>query len=127
MRLARWSLFVLAALAGGVARGQVFPDPALRGKVLFLQCAACHALAPGAPAKVGPNLAGVIGRKAGSVAGFSYSPALAKTDTTWDEATLDRWRTAPARMVPGTIMAFPGLPKAEDRRAVIAWLKRAKP
>ncbi len=77
--------------------------------------------------KVGPDLAGVIGRKAGSMAGFSYSPALARAGLTWDEATLDKWLTAPTRMVPGTIMVFPGLPKAEDRRAVIAWLKRAGP
>lgn len=101
-------------------------DPAVRGKLLFLQCAACHAVAPGAPAKVGPNLSGVYGRKAGAVAGFKYSPALAKAGLAWDEGNLDKWLTSPAKLVPGTIMLFPGLPKPEDRKAVIAYLKTVK-
>lgn len=92
--------------------------------MLFLQCAACHAFQPGAGAKVGPNLSGVVGRKAASVPGFHYSPALAKSGLVWNEATLDKWLTGPQRLVPGTTMMFPGLQKPEDRKAIIAYLRK---
>lgn len=113
----------LVTAGGAQAQGA---NPAVRGKLLFLQCGACHAVVPGAPAKVGPNLSGVFGRKAGAAAGFKYSPAMGKAGLTWDEANLDKWLLAPAKLVPGTIMLFPGLPKAEDRKAVIAYLKTLK-
>lgn len=116
---------VMGLATAGSAQAQG-ADPAVRGKLLFLQCGACHAVAPGAPAKVGPNLSGVVGRKAGAVAGFKYSPALAKAGLGWDEGNLDKWLMAPAKLVPGTIMLFPGLPKPEDRKAVIAYLKTLK-
>lgn len=119
----------LATMVAGMMAGSVQAqgaDPAVRGKLLFLQCAACHAVVLGAPAKVGPNLSGVYGRKAGALAGFKYSPALPKAGLTWDEANLDKWLAAPAKLVPGTIMLFPGLPKPEDRKAVIAYLKTVK-
>jgi len=115
------------ALTASAALAQGAPDPAVRGKLLFLQCGACHAITPGAPAKVGPNLSGVVGRKSGSAEGFHYSAAMAKAGWTWDEATIDKWLTGPAKLVPGTTMLFPGLPKPEDRKAVIAYLKKAKP
>jgi len=117
----------LAALSGGTARAQGAPNPAVRGKVLFMQCAACHAVVPGAPAKVGPNLAGVVGHPSGAVAGFHYSPAMAKAHLTWNEATLDTWLAGPGKLVPGTTMLFPGLPNPADRKAVIAYLKSGKP
>lgn len=124
--LGRLALLTLGmATMAGAAQAQA-ADPAVRGKLLFLQCGACHAVQAGAAAKVGPNLAGVVGRKAGAVDGFKYSPALAKSGVTWDESNLDKWLTAPAKLVPGTIMLFPGMPKAEDRKAVIAYLKKAK-
>lgn len=115
----------VAVLGGGVAQAQ--PDPAVRGKVLFMQCAACHNHAPGAPAKVGPNLWGVIGRKSGAVPGFRYSLAMAKANLTWNEATLDTWLAGPGKLVPGTTMMFAGQPNAADRKAVIAYLKSGKP
>jgi len=114
----------MVMMAGGAqAQGA---DPAVRGKLLFLQCGACHAVTPNATAKVGPNLSGVYGRKAGAAAGFKYSPALTKAALTWDEGNLDKWLAAPAKLVPGTIMLFPGLAKPEDRKAVIAYLKTVK-
>jgi cytochrome c len=60
---------------------------------------------------------------AGSLPGYSYSAALKSSTLVWDEATLDRWLTNPAALVPGTAMAFAGLPKPEDRAALIAYLK----
>lgn len=96
-----------------------------RGKLPFTQCQACHQVKPGAPSLLGPNLAGVMGRKAAAAPGFKYSPALAKSNLTWDAATLDKWLERPSKLVPGNTMAFAGLPKAEDRAAVIAWLAAA--
>lgn len=93
-----------------------------RGKVLFMQCQACHQLKAGAPAVLGPNLGGVLGRKAATAPGYAYSPALKKANLTWDAATLDKWLLRPGALVPGNTMAFAGMPKAEDRAALIAWL-----
>lgn len=93
-----------------------------RGKLLYIQCRACHELKAGAPSLMGPNLHGIVGRKAAAVPGFNYSPAFRKAKLTWDVATLDKWLQRPSALVPGNTMAFPGLPKAEDRAALIAWL-----
>lgn len=126
MKVSRFmGLAVMAFGLAGAAQAQS-ADPAVRGKLLFLQCGACHAVVPGAPAKVGPNLSGVFGRKAGAAAGFKYSPALAKAGLVWDAGNLDKWLTSPAKVVPGTMMLFPGMPKPEDRKAVIAYLKTVK-
>lgn len=100
---------------------------AAAGKRVFLRCMACHSAQPGAPNKVGPNLSGVVGRKSGQVKGFRYSAAMTKANLTWNEATLDKWLTRSAGVVPGTSMVFAGLPKPEDRKAVIAYLKKPAP
>jgi cytochrome c len=100
--------------------------PNLHGKLLFLRCASCHDIGPG-PAKIGPNLAGVVGRKAGSLPGYEYSPAMKQAGFVWTEANLDRWLTRPSDLVPGTAMAFAGLPSAQDRQAVIAYLRQPAP
>lgn len=113
--------FILAshALAAGTAPTEA---QLKRGKLLFTQCQACHQLKPGAPSVLGPNLAGLMGRKAATVSGFRYSPALSKANLTWDATTLDKWLQRPAALVPGNTMAFAGLPKADDRASLIAWL-----
>ncbi len=95
----------------------------LKGKIIFIRCASCHAIGPGGGARIGPNLLGVVGRKAGSLPGANYSAAMKQQNFIWTEAMLDRWLTQPAAVVPGTAMAFAGLPKPEDRAAVIAYLK----
>jgi cytochrome c len=100
------------------------PTSAARGKILFLRCAACHAVSLGAPAKIGPNLNGIVGKASGAVPRFNYSPAMRAARLRWDDATLDRWLTRPASVVPGTSMVFAGLPSADDRKAVIAFLKK---
>jgi cytochrome c len=69
----------------------------------------------------------VVGRPSGSVAGFTYSPAMKKAGLTWTEAQLDKWLTRPAGLVPGTSMVFAGLPNPDDRKAVIAYLKKPVP
>ncbi len=97
----------------------------VRGKRLFLQCQACHSLAKGAPHKVGPNLHGTIGARAGSGVGYMYSPALSKSGLIWTPTTLDRWLAKPSAIVPGNKMIFAGVPRADDRAALIAYLTRA--
>jgi cytochrome c len=101
-------------------------SPNLHGKLIFLRCASCHNIGPG-PEKIGPNLAGVVGRKAGSLPGYSYSPAMKQASFIWTEANLDRWLTRPSDLVPGTAMAFAGLPAERDRQAVIAYLRQPGP
>ena len=77
------------------------------GKALFLAaCGVCHAVEPGATARQGPNLAGIYGRAAGSVAEFKYSEALKAGGWVWDEATLDPWLENPQAAHPGTTMLY---------------------
>ncbi len=118
---------LLVALAAQTSRAEpASPEQmAVRGKILFLRCASCHELAPSGVKRIGPSLKGVVGRKAGSLADFPYSPAMKATDFVWDDAMLDRWLTQPGAVVPGTAMAFAGLPNEDDRRALIAYLHQA--
>lgn len=112
--------FALLALP---ATAHAAPDAA-RGKILFLRCSACHSL--DGTNKVGPTLKGVYGRKAASLPSYIYSPAMKASAVTWDAAALDKWLQRPNAVVPGTKMAFAGLPSADDRAALIAYLKAAK-
>ena len=111
-------------LTGGAAFAGSPPkaDP-VHGQQLFARCAACHTVGQ-TGGKVGPVLNGVVGRKAGSLAGFNYSPAMKASNLTWDPATLARFLQAPMKTVPGTKMFFPGLPDAKDQADVVAYLKQ---
>jgi cytochrome c len=99
----------------------------MRGKLLFLRCAACHDISGAPSQKIGPTLKGVVGRPSGSVPGYSYSASMQKAHLVWDAPTLDRWLTSPNAVVPGTAMAFAGLPSETDRQAVIAYLRNPAP
>ncbi|ABP64676.1 cytochrome c, class I (plasmid) [Novosphingobium aromaticivorans DSM 12444] len=92
-----------------------------RGKALFARCAGCHAVVPGARS-IGPNLAGVEGRKAASAGSYAYSPALARLKITWDRGNLDKFLAGPQKMAPGSKMAFAGLADPGQRADVIAYL-----
>jgi cytochrome c len=96
-----------------------------RGRLLYLQCRACHELKPSGAALVGPHLAGIVGRKAAGVAGFAYSPVLASQSFDWDRERLDQWLVSPGKMLPGNTMAFAGIASADDRAALIAYLEVA--
>lgn len=93
---------------------------ALRGEQLYGRCLACHALATD---RVGPRHCGLLGRRAGSVAGFDYSAAMKKSGIVWDEKTLNLFLRKPLGLVPGSSMTYDGVPAASDRRDLIAYLK----
>lgn len=93
---------------------------AVNGETLFRQrCQSCHGTA-GKPTPLAPDLAGVVGRKAGSTT-FNHSPALKKSGVTWTRATLDTFLAAPMKMVPGTRMVI-SVPDAAQRKALVAYL-----
>lgn len=98
-------------------------DPA-KGQIVFLQCRACHSLEAAGPNKVGPNLHGVIGRKAGLAPGFAYSDVMTASDVVWSAEALDKFLLRPSDSMPGTRMVFVGLRKPEDRANVIAYMKQ---
>lgn len=91
----------------------------------FMQCVACHAVKPGVNG-VGPSLFGVVGRKAGTLPGYSYSDALKTWGKELTPEELDKWLTAPMKDVPGTKMVFPGMPDAAKRKEVIDYLATLK-
>ena len=115
---------VVAVAAGGLTAPALAAEPPQ-----LAQCKVCHNFAKGQPNKIGPNLHGVVGRKAGAVAGFSYSAAMktkAAGGLVWNAATLDPWLAAPAKYMPGTKMAYAGLKDPAQRKAVIAYLATLK-
>ncbi|WP_142849769.1 cytochrome c family protein [Telmatospirillum sp. J64-1] len=117
---------VLAAAVGVAAFSTAASaGDAAKGEKVFKRCVACHTV-DGKSKATGPTLAGVVGRAAGSLEDFKYSPAMAGSGKTWDEASLDAYLTKPKDFIPGNKMAFPGLPKAEDRADVIAYLSTLK-
>jgi cytochrome c len=87
----------------------------------FAQCGVCHSVQRGQNG-IGPSLAGVAGRRAGTLAGFTYTDGMKNLGVSWNDANLDRYLAGPSAMVPGTTMAIGPL-SAGDRRAIIAYLK----
>jgi len=114
------------AISAFSAASAQMPLPAAKppdGPALFKQqCGTCHTIDPSEPVRQGPPLDKVVGRQAGKVEGFHYSPAFAKADFVWDEAKLDAWLTNPQDVLPGAVMAYRQA-KPETRAAIIAYLK----
>jgi cytochrome c len=96
-------------------------DPA-KGEGIFKKCAACHKIDN--TNAVGPHLNGVVGRPVGSLPDFTYSDAMAAHGGDWTPEELFHFLENPKKAVPGTKMSFAGLPKAEDRANVIAFLEQ---
>ena len=110
---------VLIGLSGPVAAAAGDPE---KGKLVFAKCAVCHSIEAGKN-KIGPTLAGIIGRKSGTVAGFNYSPAMKASSLTWSGQVIDKYLTNPRALIQGNKMIFPGLPNAMDRANIIAFLQ----
>jgi len=129
LRFARlMTLAAFTAVGTMSARAQMPLPTAVKpsGDDLFKQqCATCHSLNPSDPPRQGPHLAGVFGRKPGSVAGFHYSPGYAAADFVWDEAHLDPYLTDPQAVIPGAIMLYKQK-NGDVRKAIIAFLKQQK-
>ncbi|MGE0418548.1 MAG: cytochrome c family protein [Acetobacteraceae bacterium] len=115
--------FVTLALAACMSGGARAQDAAAGAKV-FNQCRACHQIGDKAKNLVGPELNGLIGRKAGSVEGYNYTPANKNSGLTWDEATLTEYLQNPKAKVPGTKMAFAGIKNPTQIADLIAFLKQ---
>ena len=97
---------------------------AVAGKAVFRKCAPCHSVEP--VNRVGPTLAGIVGRPVASVADYGYSPAMTAFSDggkVWNEALIAEYLMSPKAMVPGTRMTFAGLKKMEDIANLIAYLK----
>lgn len=94
------------------------------GQLIFNNsCRTCHSLDPG-DNRLGPNLAGILGRKAGAADGFAYSSALQKGGFSWDEAKLDAFIANPDSVVPGHNMKpYAGMPDAAQRKSLVLFLK----
>jgi cytochrome c len=93
-----------------------------RGKMMYLQCRACHSLEQGGAHKVGPNLHGMFGSEAGFAAGFAYSEPMTNSEVVWSPETLDPWLERPSQFMPGTRMVFAGVRNPQDRANLIAYL-----
>ncbi len=98
-------------------------DPA-EGEKVFATCKVCHQIGEGAKNAIGPELNGVVGRKAGSVAGYSYSDANKNSGITWDEANLSEYLKDPKAKVLGTKMVFAGIKDEKKVQDLIAFLKQ---
>jgi cytochrome c len=118
----RYALTIAAALLS-ITTTQTMAQDAAAGEKVFMKCRACHQVGPTAKNSVGPALNGLVGRQAGTYENYNYSAANKNSGLTWDEATLAEYLKNPRAKVPGTKMAFAGLPSDADIANVIAYLK----
>jgi cytochrome c len=106
-----------------VETAAVEPTTAM-GEQVFRRCVACHTIDKGGANGIGPNLHGVVGRAVASHPDFSYSGAMKAKGGVWDDAALSNYLKQPMMAVPGTRMAFAGIPDDADRRALILYLEQ---
>jgi len=121
------SALAAAAVMGILSAGAAQAQDAAAGEKVFLKCRACHQTGETARNGVGPVMNGLIGRKAGTVAGYSYSDANKNSGLTWDEATFKEYIKNPKAKIPGTKMIFAGLPSDKEIEDVLAYLKQFGP
>jgi cytochrome c len=108
------TLSALVVIASTAAASAAFAQDVAAGKSSFNKCLACHAIGEGAKNKIGPELNGLDGRKAGTVEGFSYSDADKNSGITWNEAEFKDYIKDPKAKIPGTKMAFAGIKNEKE-------------
>ena len=94
------------------------------GAKVFKKCLTCHSIGKGDPNKIGPNIFGVLNRKAGSISGYKYSKAMVAFGKSWSVEEMDGFLTKPKDWIKGTKMSFAGLKNAKDRAAVILYINK---
>lgn len=123
--LREWSVATGTELSGGRPAVASQAPPTDRGAMLFRKCAACHDFDPNDHSKAGPTFWHLVGRRAGTVAGYPYSSALKTSGLIWNEATIDRlFVEGPQAVAPGSKMPLQKMPSAQDRAELIQYLKR---
>jgi cytochrome c len=120
----RSCLIASAVLVGLVSNARA--QDAAAGEKDFVVCRACHQIGPNAQIAVGPVLNGIVGRKAGTFPGYTYSAANKDSGITWTPEELDKYLTSPQAVVPHTKMIFPGIKDGQKRKDVIAYLEQFK-
>jgi len=110
-------MFAGAATAGDAAAGK---------SVFASQCAMCHTVNAGGPNLLGPNLHGIVGRTAGTLKGYNYSPAMKATGFVWTPEKLTTYLPAPTALVPGNKMPYAGLRPAQKVDDLVAFLETQK-
>jgi len=115
---------VVLTLSAPAQAEDLLPPSAERGAELWAKCKSCHTVEKGGRNIVGPNLHGVIGRRAGSLPNYNYSPAMKTAKLVWNDETLDQYLAATVDYIPGSKM-YGGLAIKQDRLDLIAWLKEA--
>ncbi len=118
-------LLAAIALAAFSTNALAAGDPA-KGKTVFQRCAICHKADKDGGNGLGPNLFGVVGRKAGTAPGFSYSAAMKGSGIVWSTDKIAAYVTHPAAVVPGNRMAFAGIGNPEQVSDVVAYLASLK-
>ena len=113
----------LVLLAAGNAHAA---GNAATGAILFNRCVICHSNTKGAPNRNGPNLFGVVGRKAGTYPGFAYSPAMKKAGFVWTVPKLEAYLADPQKLVPGNEMPIAGISDLQQRADIAAYLATLK-
>jgi cytochrome c len=117
------SWLVASAIIVALAASAQAQDVAA-GEKDFVVCRACHQIGPNAKIAVGPVLNGIVGRKAGTYPGYTYSSANKESGIVWTPEELDKYLTNPQKVVPHTKMIFPGLKDDQKRKDVIAYLEQ---
>jgi cytochrome c len=114
----------LAAIALALSSFATAAQDLAAGEQSFKKCLPCHAIGDGAANKVGPQLNGLDGRKAGNAADYSYSDANKDSGLVWNEATFKEYIQNPMAKIPGTKMAFPGVKNETEIGNLWAYLKQ---
>jgi cytochrome c len=129
----KFAILMLAGVSLAAFGGEALAEgDAAKGKAAYAKCAICHQIGEGAKTLVGPQLNGIVGRKAASVADYTlYSAGMKKLGAegfTWTDQNMDKWIADPKAMIADSPMAlaFPGIPDAAERADIIAYLKNPK-